>query len=393
MALRERVVGPIITIDEAMELAIEIQIKDQFANTRTLTVAHAPYEELEAGDYTPLGLLEEIGDLLRTWFKAACTGYGVGVTAPADKDNIDLFLDWTPASGINSTLALLTLDDLGDTLVSGQPALPDYVKFKNTSDVWALIGMLEAAAAADRTVNAVFGTRWIVDAVGLWQPPSVFCFMRADITRGVVPIFRDTFTTELRDGKVKSTVRGGPTFRDSYKIVDQRSTIVGPLYYVGEFDSVKANRKSVYLRVAMPSASRHNQPLYRSDLLVSGRYYLVGHSDPFLFRLNGNVVVTSTKVELPLFTKVPTLLATPPTKSPVFGVPEAIALKMLALMNGALWIGGSDPATGAPIFAGSIYSIVGAGEVDINPERRDNAHPFYSLMFDLILHGFPTVVR
>ncbi len=394
MGLRERVTGPLIVVDTAINLSIEIRIKNAVPTTATLTVAHAAYEQIPAGSYTPLGLLEEVGDRLRTWFKAACTGFGAGVTAPANKDNVDLFVDWVPVSGINSTLCLLTLGALGDTKVGGVQALTDYVKFKNTSDSWALLGLLEAAAAADRTVNAVLSSGvWVADCYGLWQPPSAFCFMQADIIKGVRSVFHDTYSLELRDGKVKGTSNGSPSFYDSYRIVDQRSTIVGPLYYVGEFDSIKANRKSVYLRAPKPSALRMSRPLYRADKLVSGRYYMIGHSDPFIFRLNGAIVVTATQVELPLFTKVPTLLGTPPTKSPVWGVPEAIALKILSLQNGGLCIYGTDGASGDPNFAGPVYSIIGGGDVPVEHERRDNAHPFYSLAFDLVVHGYPTVVR
>lgn len=394
MGLRERASGNLITIDAAINLSIEVRIKNATPTAITLTSAHAAYQQIPAGVYTPVGLLETVGDLLRTWFKAACTGYGAGVTAPASKDNVDLFLEWVPVSGTNTTLALLTLGALGDTKVSGLQAYTDYIKFKNTSDAWALMGLLAAGAAADRTVNAALsGGVWIADAYGLWQPPGIFCFQRADITQGVTPTFHDVFTHELRDGKVKQGVKGSPSFYDKYTIVDQRPSIAGPMYYVGEFDSIKGDRKSIYLRKALPSASRMTDPLYLPDKLVVGRYYMIGHSDPFLFRLTSSPVVGSTTIEFPMSVKVPSLLATPPSKSPVWGIPEALALYLLSLQNGGLCIYDSDPETGAANFAGAIYSVNANGELPVSPQRRDTAHPFYSLEFPLVAHGAPTVVR
>lgn len=393
MALRARFVGNLITIDTAIDLAIEIRIKNVTPVLATLTVADAPYEQLLPGTYTPLGLLETVGDKLRTWFKAACTGHGAPVTAPADKDNIGLRLSWIPSVGTNLTLSLLTLGSLGDTKVSGIQAFTDYVKFKNTSDAWALLGLLEAAAVADRTVVAVFtGLLWQADCDGLWQPPGAFTFAKADVTRGIQPTFHDVFTHELRDGKVNQTLKGSPSYYNNYMIVDQRPSIIGPLYYVGEFSSIKGNRKSVFLRVAKPSAVGMEAPLFNPDLLVVGRYYMIGHSDPFLFRLASAPIVTSATVELPLFTKVPTLLATPPAKSPVFGVPEALALYILSLQNGGIVIYDSNPVTGNPNFSGAIYSLRSSGDLPVEAKRRDKAHPFYSLEFDLVVHGAPTVI-
>ncbi len=393
MGIRARVVGNLITLDEDVDLAIEIRIKNVTPSTAVLSVADAPYEQLGAGTYTPLGLVEIIGEKLRTWFRAACLGHGAPVGAPASKDNVSLFVDWVPTVGTNQTLAKLSLGSLGDTTLSGLQALTDYVKFKNTSDAFSLVGLIEEGAAADRTINATFGgIFWQADCFGLWQPPGIFCFARADVTRGIQPTFHDVFTHELRDGKVVQTLKGSPSYYDNYKIVDQKPSTVGPLYYVGEFSSIKANRKSVYLRAPKPSAINMEDPLYLPDKLVVGRYYMIGHSDPFLFRLASAPIVTATTIELPLFTKVPALLATPPSKSPVLGVPEAMALYLLSLQNGGLCIYDSNPLTGAANFAGAIYSIQANGELPVEAKRRDIAHPFYSLEFPLVMHGAPQVI-
>lgn len=383
-SIRERFIGPLRAVDDALTLDVEIRVKNALGGT---AIVNGALSSLGVGSYTPLGLVEEIGDTLKTWF---LTRLAVVCTAVTD---CDLFCEWIPQNGVNTTIARLEIGDLKTALLAGSPAQVDYIKIKAGADAFALLGLIEEGAAADRTVNSVLtGGIWIATVDSLWQPKSAFTFLRAEAGElGDVPLFHDVFTQELRDGGVSQNIFGAPSFYRDYTLLDQRSTIAGPLYIVGAFSSIDGGRKTVNARLRKTTASRMSDAGHRSSYLVPGRYYMIGHSDLYLFRLKSSAIFAG-NVQLVMYEKIPAGVATPPVNSPIYGVPEALALLILSLQQGGLSLYEGDTATGAAGFTGNTYSLRASGDLMAAPQRRDRAHPLYSMKFELVAHGAPSTV-
>lgn len=383
----ERFVGPLITVDATLNLDIECRIKNNLGNTILLT---GSLLTLVAGVYTPTGLVEECGDQIKIWFLARLAA-GAGMASVTDAD---IFLEWKPQNGVNLTLARLEVGSLYGATLLGSPASIDYVMVKMSSEVWAHLGLLEGGATANRTVNSVLtGGVWIATMDGLWQPKGAFCFLRAETGElGDTPLFHDVFTQELRDGGVSQSVFGAPSFQRDYTLLDQRSTICGPLYRVAEFESIDVLRKIVNCRLRKTTASRMQDSGYRAGYLIPGRYYMMGHADLFLFRLK-SFAIAGGFVQLTMYEKIPAGVAVPPGQSSIYGVPEALALLILTLEGGGMSIYEGDTATGKAGFTGGIYSLRASGDLSGAPQRRDRAHPLYSMKFELVGHGAPSTVK
>lgn len=385
MSLRVRFAGPLTTQDAAITLDVEVRVKNALGATVVLA---GTYNSLALGQWSPMGLVEEIGEQLALWLRTRLIA-AAGVTAvPADKDDLDLRVEWVASEGVNATLARWFVGDLSTTLLNGIKAQIDYIKIKNTSNWGALLGLLEADAAADRSVNAVLnGAIWEAECLGLWQPKAGFTFKRAERDSGDYPIFHDVFTQELRDGTVNQSLFGSPSFFREYGLVDQKSSISGPMYILGEFSSLPGSRKGVSLRVAKKQARGMLGAGFYSSRIVVGRYVLIGSADPFLARIKAFNATTGL---LDFYEKIPAGVATPEAQSPVMGCPEVMALKILSLQQGGLGLYEGDSITGSALFYGGVYSLRGSGDLNLQPQRRDQAHPLYSSSLDLVRHGKPS---
>ncbi len=385
MSLRVRFAGPLITLDSDITLAVEVRIKNNLAAT---AVVSGGLLTLVAGSWSPMGLVEEIGEQLAIWLRSRLL-VTAGVTGvPADKDAFDLRVEWIPSEGVNATLARWFLGDLSTTQLGGLQAFTDYIKVLNTSNWGSLLGLLEDDAAADRTVNAVLnGSVWEAEMLGLWQPKSGFTFKRAERDSGDYPIFHDVFTQELRDGTVNQSLFGSPSFFRDMALVDQKSSITGPMYILGEFSAIPGSRKGVNLRVAKKQARGMAGAGFYPSRIVAGRYVMIGSADPFVARIKA---FNSTTGLIDFYEKVPAGVATPEAQSPVMGCPEMMALKIMSLQQGGLGVYEADSSTGSALFYGGVYSLRGSGELNLNPQRRDDAHPLYTSSLDLIRHGKPS---
>jgi len=388
MSLRVRFQGPLTTIDTALDLNVTVRIKNAAAD---LLVLSGTPMQLAAGQYSPMGLVEEIGEQLALWLRARLLA-GAGVTAvPASADSFDLRVEWIPSEGVNQTLARWFLGDLGTTLLNLQKAQVDYIQIENTNNWGGLLGLIEDDAAADRQVSAVLnGAVWEAEMLGLWQPNAGFTFKRSENDSGDYPIFWDVFTHELRDGSVKQSFNGSPSFYRELALVDQKSSITGPLYILGEFDSIPGSRKGINLRVPKKQAQGMAGAGFYASRIVAGRYCLIGGADPFLARIKA---FNATTGALDFYVKIPTLLATPESQSPVMGCSEAMVLYILSLQQGGHAVYEADSETGNALFYGGIYSVRASGELSLQPKRRDAQHPLFSLPFSLVRHGKPGVVK
>lgn len=385
MSLRVRFAGPLKTLDAAITIDVEVRIKNSLAATVVLA---GTYNSLALGQWTPLGLVEEIGEQLALWLRARLLA-AAGVTGvPASADAFDLRVEWIPAEGVNATLARWFLGNLDTTLLNGLKAQVDYIKIKNTSNWGAILGLLEDDAAADRTVNAVLnGAIWEAECLGLWQPKSGFTFKRAEKDSGDYPVFHDVFTQELRDGTVNQSLFGSPSFFREYGLIDQKSSISGPMYILGEFSSLPGSRKGVTLRVAKKQAQGMLGAGFYTSRIVAGRYVMIGGADPFVARIKAFTPATGL---IDFYEKIPAGVSTPEAQSPVMGCPEVMALKIMSLQQGGLGLYEADSITGSALFYGGVYSLRGSGDLNLQPQRRDFAHPLYSSDLDLVRHGKPS---
>ena len=385
MSLRLRFAGPLSTLDSAITLDVEVRIKNDLGATAVLS---GTYNSLVSGQWSPMGLVEEIGEQLALWLRARLLATAGVTSVPASADSFDLRVEWIAAEGVNATLARWFLGSLSTTLLNGIQAYTDYIKIKNTSNWGALLGLLESDAAADRSVNSVLvGAVWEAEMLGLWQPKAGFTFKRAERDSGDYPIFHDVFTQEFRDGTVNQSLFGSPSFFRDYGLVDQKSSISGPMYILGEFSSLPGSRKGVTLRVPKKQAQGMTGAGFYTSRIVAGRYLMIGSADPWLARIKAFTPSTGL---IDFYEKVPAGVATPEAQSPVMGCPEVMALKILSLQQGGLGLYEGDSATGAALFYGGVYSLRGAGDLNLQPQRRDQAHPLYSSSLDLVRHGKPS---
>jgi hypothetical protein len=387
--------GTPIPVAAAVALSFPIKIRSaDLTQEAVFTSAVVPFPILPAGEYMPVELCETIGSLLQTWV-FQCFGAFVGppaLVAPAAATDIDLRVSFPTASRtVNGTLARIYLGFLGAAArVAGQQAVPHEITIDNATDWAHYLGLLEEGAAADRVIAATgAGAGRNAQAAALWQTRGIWGYLRSELDSGDYPVFPDLFTLERRDGGVDQSSFGSPSYHRDYSIVDHRSAITGPCYFVGEFVSIAGDRKSITVRLPKHTVRTDmREAAFLSSRLAAGRYIQIGHADPWVIRVKSFDAAAGT---ISFYEKIPAALATPPARSPVLGVPEAQAMLFEAIKNGALAIYGSDTPTGDVLWGGGVYSLRNSGTLPLKPARRDRNNALYSVNLELVRHGAPAV--
>ena len=310
---------------------------------------------------------------------AANANLSIGVGVFPD---IDLLVTPTPGSG---TLAIeYTFGATNTTFVaSGLPAVYQSISLNNTSGAWSKVGL---AAEVDTTIAATI-TAGEGSIASVFQPRSIFCFVRSEVDTGDYEQVSSYATHRLANGKVRSYDLGSHIMTRTYTLVDQEQEMAGPAVHIGLLSSSPINGARDTLNftnfTALPNqtASGLTNPGYTEELVEVDRYISIGGR--WVARVRAK---TATSIQL--WDKVPAGIDVT-SQLEITQVSEAHALWFEAVRLGTLHVYGMDESTGQPYYNASSYAL-SSGEPSFQPTRLDIGNALYSKTFDLIKKELPT---
>jgi len=374
--------SPTLILTSPLTLAIELTVTNGFG-TYTTTGVNAPYPVIGAGSYTFPEFVIEVSQKIR---KYIFDDFAAAGSSPVNVGTVDskvFTLNFTADKDPNDTRVDFVFSDPSCT-IGGATAPITACTLKNpTGPAWPnLLGLGVENTDVVCSIGAGIAT-----ALGVFQPPHIFTFLRSEISGGPVAVTRLKQALPLADGDVDDYEINSSEREVEYTLVDHDFNVTGHPKHIGTVESVDATR----LILSFPNPTRTGrvngieETGLQTDRIVAGQWVWVASAGGpgWVGRVRAvNANAQPTKHTITLWWKIPTSYSII-AYSPVYRVSEAWAMRFLASHGSGPWLlYGANDSTGVARHTTEVIVLTGEGsEFRELTERRDLRLDRYTMRF------------
>lgn len=374
-----RVLGTIIEFTSATDIGFTLTFTG--TGSATINSGTLAYLQIPANTKWRLpDLLQYLDKRMTDWIASAVAVGG----DPAGTPTTTLSISFTPSLTSNGSLCALSINVTGLT-VGGGAATITAATLVNTNGLWSKLGLcLESATTRNGSVAGGTAT-WS----GLFQPRSIFCFLRSEIDEGNSAEVLQYKALKLSDGTGSVFYSGRHLIRRSLTLVDLDEEVAGRDVPLARVSALNADRVTVETNFTTENdyATSITGAQYQVDLVTDadtdGAFVSLG--EVWVGRVTDRATGTEPQL-IVLAEKVPSSI-TLPTGCVVTRISDVHALWFEAVRTGYLCVFDAVETPGADFgnvrWLSQEYMLAEDSKQWI-PQRRDAGAPIYSYTFSLL---------
>lgn len=389
--------APTLTLVNALQLAIELTVGNG-GGSYTTTGVNAAYPTIPAGSYAFPEFVILVSQKIRQYIFDDFAAAGSLPTNVGTVEAKNIFINFTASQTWNATKCDFQIKDASCN-IGGNPANITACTLKNPTASnqpgWpTVLGLGVENSDVACSISAGQAT-----ALGAFQPPHIFTFLRSEISGGPVPVTELKQALPLADGDVDDYEVNGGSREHEYQLVDADFFVTGWPFHIGTLDSLDGTR--LILSFANPTRTGRTVGIdetgLQTDRIFAGQWvWVAAAGGPGWVGRVRTVTANAqpTKHTLALWWKIPTTY-TVTTSSPVYRVSEAWAMRFLATHSSGPWLlFGANDSTGVARHTCEVIVLQGdSSEMKEQTERRDLRLDRYTMKFRGLLKSKEGLTR